>query len=55
MHCAWNTSWDKLGFSERAEIKARQGVQFTHTEEVEVFDLEGGDPVPWDGRSEGES
>lgn len=54
MHCAWNTSWDALGFSERAEIKARQGVQFTHTEEVEVFDLERGDPVPWDGRSEGE-
>ena len=25
MHCAWNTSWDALGFSERAEIKARQG------------------------------
>ncbi len=54
MHCAWNPSWDSLGFSERAEIKARQGVQFTHTEEVEVVDLERGDPVPWDGSSEGE-
>ena len=54
MHCAWNTNWDTLGFSERAEIKARQGVQFTHTEEVEVIDLDRGDPVPWDGISEGE-
>ena len=54
MHCAWNPSWDALGFSKRAEIKARQGVQFTHTEEVEVVDLERGDPVRWDGRSEGE-
>lgn len=54
MHCAWNANWDALGFSERAEIKARQGVQFTHTEEVEVIDLDRGDPVPWDGLSEGE-
>lgn len=54
MHCAWNTNWDTLGFSERAEIKARQGVQFTHTEDVEVIDLDSGAPVPADGQSEGE-
>jgi len=54
MHCAWNTNWDALGFSERAEIKARQGVQFTHTEDVEVIDLDSGDPVPANGQSEGE-
>ena len=54
MHCAWNSDWDELEFGDRAKIKARQGVQFTHTEEVAVVDLETGEPVASDGRSEGE-
>ena len=54
MHCAWNSDWDELEFGDRSKIKARQGVQFTHTEEVAVVDLETGEPVASDGRSEGE-
>ena len=54
MHCAWDTDWDNLDFGERATIKARQGVQFTHTEETEVLGLADNLPVPHDGRTQGE-
>ncbi len=54
MHCAWNTDWDDLDFGERATIKARQGVQFTHTEETEVLGLADNQPVPHDGKTQGE-
>ncbi len=53
-HCAWNEDWDKLNFSEKAAIKAQQGVNFTHTEAAEVFDQNTGLPVPRDGESMGE-
>ena len=53
-HCAWNEDWDDLDFSEKAAIKAQQGVNFTHTEALEVFDQNTGQPVPHDGQSMGE-
>ena len=53
-HCAWNEDWDDLDFSEKAAIKAQQGVNFTHTEALEVFDQNTGQPVPHDGHSMGE-
>ena len=46
MHCAWNSSWDALGFSERAEIKARQGVRFTHTRKLKSLTLSAGIRCP---------
>ena len=53
-HCAWNEDWDDLDFSEKAAIKAQQGVNFSHTEALEVFDQNTGQPVPHDGQSMGE-
>ena len=53
-HCAWNDDWDELDFSEKAAIKAQQGVRFTHTEALEVLDQDTGAPVPADGQSLGE-
>ena len=54
VHCAWQEEWDALDFTERARIKAQQGVQFTHTEELDVLDQETGLPVPADGETLGE-
>ena len=54
MHCAWDTDWDNLDFGAQATIKARQGVQFTHTEETEVLGLADNQPVPHDGKTQGE-
>lgn len=54
VHCAWNSDWDELGFAERASIKARQGVQLPHSEEIAVLDQATGLPVPSDGESMGE-
>ena len=53
-HCAWNEDWDELDFSDKAAIKAQQGVRFTHTEALEVLDQQTGEPVPADGQSLGE-
>lgn len=53
-HCAWNDDWNQLDFSKRATIKARQGVRFAHTEELQVLDQETGVPVPQDGQTLGE-
>jgi len=53
-HCAWNDDWEDLDFSEKAAIKAQQGVRFTHTEALEVLDQQTGAPVPADGQSLGE-
>jgi len=54
VHCAWQSEWDQLSFDQRAEIKARQGVRFPMTEEVEVIGTECGRPVPHDGAAMGE-
>lgn len=54
MLCDWNNAWDSLDFEEKAKIKARQGVQFTHTQEVDVLDLKSFEPVIRDGYAQGE-
>lgn len=53
-HCAWNDSWDHLNFSEKAQIKARQGVNMSHTEAIQVLDQDTGEAVPYDGVTMGE-
>ena len=54
VQCAWNDKWDDVDFSTRAAIKAQQGVQFTHTEEISVLDQDTGIAVPADGETLGE-
>ena len=54
VQCAWQDRWNDLPFAEQAEIKARQGVRFPMTEDVEVHDLETGKAVPRDGQTLGE-
>ena len=45
--------WPDKSISEQAELKARQGVRFTHTEYVDVIDADG-HSVPHDGETMGE-
>ncbi|KAM3276846.1 hypothetical protein ACQJBY_044942 [Aegilops geniculata] len=52
--CVWNAEWDKLPASERARLKARQGVRTPATAEVDVVDGESGRSVPRDGSTVGE-
>ena len=54
VQCVWQDKWNKLDFGEQAAIKAQQGVQFTHTESVDVLDRETNMPVPADGQTIGE-
>lgn len=52
--CAWKPSWDDLPPDERARKKARQGVGYELQEDLCVLNPETGDPVPWDGATQGE-
>jgi len=54
IQCAWQDQWNELPFAEQAEIKARQGVAFPMTEEVQVVDTATGEPVAEDGVQTGE-
>ena len=54
IHCAWNEDWNDVDFATRASIKAQQGVQFPHTDEISVLDRETGAAVPADGETIGE-
>jgi fatty-acyl-CoA synthase len=51
--CEWQTQWDELGPTERARIKARQGVGYVIAEPVRVVDEQMQD-VPADGQTMGE-
>lgn len=53
-HCAWQSEWNDLPFSEQATIKARQGVRFPMTEDIRVLARDTGEPVSADGVSLGE-
>ncbi len=53
-HCAWNEKWNDYDFSRKSMIKARQGVKFPHTEELNVLDQKTGQIVPSDGETIGE-
>ena len=52
--CAWKPEWDELSAAEQASKKARQGVGCALEEEVCVVNPETGNPVPWDGQTQGE-
>ena len=54
VQCVWQDKWDNLDFAEQAAIKAQQGVQFTHTEMIDVLDRDTNKPVPADGKTIGE-
>ena len=51
--CDWRREWNVLPASERARIKARQGVGTLVTSSVRVVDADGAD-VPADGAAQGE-
>ncbi|GJN26050.1 hypothetical protein PR202_gb13948 [Eleusine coracana subsp. coracana] len=52
--CTWKPEWDELPESERARLKARQGVRIPSLAEVDVVDAETGRSVPRDGVTTGE-
>jgi fatty-acyl-CoA synthase len=52
--CAWHGEWDELPISERAGLKARQGVRYHFLEGLEVADPETLKRVPADGQTMGE-
>ena len=52
--CAWHEEWDALPATERADIKARQGVRYPVLEGLSVTDAETLEPVPADGETIGE-
>ena len=52
--CAWHEEWDERPASERAALKARQGVTYPVQEGLMVADPATREPVPRDGTSMGE-
>ena len=54
LQCAWNNEWNNYPNSEKADIKARQGVRYPNTEDVCVANPETYKPVPMDGETMGE-
>lgn len=52
--CAWKSKWNKLPATERARLKARQGVRTIGMAEIDVLDPESGLRVKQDGLSLGE-
>ena len=52
--CFWQEQWNDKDFSQRAIIKARQGVSMTATESTRVVDLKTREDVPKDGETIGE-
>ncbi len=52
--CAWKSEWDNLPDTERATMKARQGVRYQVLEDLNVIDPDTLLPVPRDGQTLGE-
>ncbi len=52
--CAWHDAWDALPGSEKAALKARQGVNYPVLEGLMVADPRSLEPVPHDGATMGE-
>ncbi|WP_374631336.1 acyl-CoA synthetase [Ferrovibrio sp.] len=52
--CDWHEEWNRLSISERAGLKARQGVRYHVEEGVTVLNPETMQPVPADGQTMGE-
>lgn len=51
--CEWQNQWDELPMSDRAKLKARQGVPYIHAAEMRVVD-EAMQDIPPDGETMGE-
>ena len=54
MVCAWHDEWNGKSASERARLKARQGVSYPSLDGLMVADPETMRPCPADGKSMGE-
>lgn len=54
MYCDWQAAWKNLAGEKQAELKSRQGVRLPMMEAARVHGVEGGEPVPADGRTIGE-
>lgn len=54
IYCSWKSKWNRLPATERARLKARQGVRTLAMAEVDVLDSETGKSVKRDGASIGE-
>lgn len=52
--CAWKEEWDEKSLTERARLKARQGVKAQALEDLMVADPVTLEPVPADGETIGE-
>jgi len=52
--CLWQEDWDGLSPADQAECQSWQGVAFPMTESIDVVDRDSGQPVPWDGQTQGE-
>jgi fatty-acyl-CoA synthase len=52
--CAWHEEWDDEAVDVRAQMKSRQGVAYPVLEDLAVFDVESGNPVPKNGETLGE-
>ncbi|KAG8373560.1 hypothetical protein BUALT_Bualt11G0037200 [Buddleja alternifolia] len=52
--CTWKKKWNKLVATERARLKARQGVRTPGMAEVDVIEPESGKSVKRDGKTLGE-
>jgi acyl-CoA synthetase (AMP-forming)/AMP-acid ligase II len=52
--CTWKAEWDMLPATERARLKARQGVRRPVLAEADIVDAETGQSVPRDGFTMGE-
>ncbi len=50
----WREDWADLDFPAQAELQSRQGVAFPMTEGAQVIDRTTGEPVPRDGKTQGE-
>lgn len=51
---AWKSEWDGLSVDEKAALKARQGISSVLAGDMMVADAETLEPVPWDGKTQGE-
>ena len=52
--CAWHDEWDSREISEKARLKARQGVRYSVLDGLMVGDPDTMEPVPHDGETMGE-
>ena len=52
--CLWQDGWEELEAGEQAQLQAQQGIALPMVEAVSVIEAETGQPVPMDGRTQGE-